>query len=60
MKKPAAAKDDFLDVLEQGVRDVLKDGNADAKDRMKAIEVGGKLVAIRAKISDEDKGSFFK
>jgi hypothetical protein len=58
MKKPKG--DDFLQVLELAVREALKDGTIDAKDRLKAIEIGSKLAAIRNKIDDSDKGNFFK
>ena len=57
MKKPK--EDDFLQVLELAVRSTLKDASIDAKDRIRAIEIGSKLAAIRAKIDEGDKGSFF-
>jgi len=60
LKKPKPIADDFLDILEQGVRDMLKDGNIEAKDRLKALEVGSKLAAIKAKIDDGERGNFFK
>ena len=60
--KPAkeVKDDDFLPLLETGIRDILKDADADVKDKLKAIEIGAKLAAIRHNIDDDTKGNFFK
>lgn len=53
-------KQDFLAILEQAVRDTLKDKDADPAVRLKAIEIGAKLLGIRHKIEGGgDAGSFF-
>ena len=52
---------DFLQLLEKGVRDVLSDKDARRSDKLKAVEIGSKLLAIRHKIDggDGSDGSFF-
>lgn len=50
----------FVRLLERGVRDVLKDKQASAADKLKAIEVGAKIAAIQHKISGgEGDDQFF-
>ncbi len=49
----------FLKTLERGIRDVLKDKNASAPDKLKAIEVGAKVAAIQLKVSGGDDDAFF-
>lgn len=58
-KKP---DDDFLSVLENGIRAVLLDKKSTGKERMDAVNAGTKLILIKHKISDtaDDAGSFFK
>jgi hypothetical protein len=52
--------DDFLGVLEQGVRDVLKDEKAKVADKLKALDAGAKLLMVRHKIEGGSAdGSFF-
>ena len=52
--------DDFLGVLEQGVRDVLKDEKAKVADKLKALDAGAKLLMVRHKIEGGTAdGSFF-
>ena len=56
------ADDPLLRELEKGIRDVL--GNKDTKtaDRLKAIEIGAKLLAIRHRLEGgggDGHGSFF-
>lgn len=60
-KKPKqeTEKDGFLEVLEQGVRDVLKDKETTPAEKMAAINAGSKLLAIRHKITDGNDDSFF-
>lgn len=54
-------EDDFLAVLESGVRDVLKSRDATPAERMGAITAGAKLLMIKYKISgDAEKGFFDK
>ena len=50
---------DFLTVLEQGVRDVLKNRKATAADKLGAINAGAKLIAIEHKITGGDESGFF-
>jgi hypothetical protein len=60
MTKPAPT-DDFLILLEKGVRDVIADKKATPADRLKAIEAGAKLLGIKHKISGSADGdSYFK
>jgi len=49
----------FLDLLEEGVRDVLRNKRAKASEKVAAISAGAKIVAIRHKL-DEEAGGFFK
>lgn len=58
--KPATHEPEFIALLESGVRAVLRDKNSKTSDRLKAIEIGSKLLAIRHKIDGgDDSGSFF-
>lgn len=52
----------FMDALEQGIRDVLQNKKATMKDRIDAINAGTKLMLIKHKITDtsSEAGSFFK
>ena len=60
MKQQATNDGDFLKLLEAGVRDVLRDKEAKRSDKLKAVEIGSKLLAIRHKIDGgDDAGSFF-
>jgi hypothetical protein len=52
--------DKFLDILEQGVKDVLKDSECAQSDRVAAINAGVKVAMIRHRISGGDEDSFFK
>lgn len=56
-KKPKT--DDLLVKLEDGVRAVLDDPDADVKDRMQAITAGVKIAQIKHKISDDSGGKHF-
>jgi hypothetical protein len=59
MTKKRAA-DTFVRLLERGVRDVLKDKDTSAADKLKAIDVGAKIAAIQHKIAGgKDDESFF-
>jgi len=51
----------LMNELESAVRTVLKDKEARRSERLKAIEVGAKLLEIRHKINGGDTadGSFF-
>jgi hypothetical protein len=47
-------------VLERAVRDVIADANTKPADKLKAIEIGAKLLSIRHKIEGGgDGGNFF-
>jgi len=60
MSKQAADDIEFVKLLEDGVRAVLRDKQAKMSDRLKAVEIGSKLLAIRHKIDGaDDSGSFF-
>jgi hypothetical protein len=51
---------ELLKLLEDGIRKILKDPNAKLADRLKAIETGAKLLAIRHKVEGGGTdGSFF-
>lgn len=50
MKK--AVKDEFLGVLEQGVRDVLSAENSTTEQKIQAINTGAKLMQIKHKIGE--------
>jgi len=51
--------EEFLKLLEDGVRKVLKSKDARPSDRMAAIQAGAKLLAIRHKIGGGDEKGFF-
>ncbi len=54
-----ATEKTLIDVLDQGVRDVLADTKATAKDKVDAVNAGAKLLMIKHKISlGEDDGTF--
>jgi len=54
------AKDsDFMHILEDGIRDVLNDEKATSEQKLKAIEVGAKVAAIRYKIKGGMDGEKF-
>jgi hypothetical protein len=57
-KKPAQ-KREFIDVLEDGVREVLKNKEATVGERMAAINTGAKILMARFKISGDDEKNFF-
>jgi hypothetical protein len=59
-KDHKAETDKFLDILENGVREVLKDKSCEPKDRVAAIAAGVKVAMIRHRISGADEESFFK
>ncbi len=50
---------EFIDVLEDGVRKVLKDETATVGERMAAINTGAKILMARYKISGDDEKNFF-
>ena len=54
-------EEDFLSVLENGIRKVLNDKNSTAKERMDAVKAGTQLMLIKHKITDtgNEAGSFF-
>ena len=54
-----AAKDDFMAVLERGVRQVLADKKATASEKLAAVNAGAKLLAIKHKIETGDSDNFF-
>ena len=52
--------EDFMTVLEKGVRNVLSDKEATASEKLAAVNAGAKLLAIRHKISADETDNFFK
>jgi hypothetical protein len=50
----------FMDVLEQAVRDVIKNRKAKPSEKLQAATVGAKLEMIRHKISGSDEKGFFE
>lgn len=56
-------KDDFFTLLEKGVKDILKDKEATAAQKIQAITAGTKLLQVKHKITDpdgdDDNKSFF-
>lgn len=60
-KEPEDTEDKaFMDVLEDGVRTVLKNRKASSAERVAAINVGAKLLAIKHRITGGDEDNFFK
>ena len=62
-EKPAEGNEkevEFLTVLEQGVRTVLKAKKATPSERVAAITAGAKLLMIKHKISGADEKGFFE
>jgi hypothetical protein len=59
-KDHKAETDAFLDILEEGVKSVLKDKSCENSDRVAAINAGVKVAMIRHRISGGDEDSFFK
>lgn len=50
----------FLHSLEDGVAAILANPKATLAERLKAIEVGSRLLMVKNKIGDGDSGSFFE
>jgi hypothetical protein len=50
----------FLEILEKGVREVLRAETSTAAERIAAINAGSKLLMIRHKISESDESEFFR
>jgi hypothetical protein len=49
----------FLSNLEKAVEAVLNDDRASPADRVKAIEAGARLLAIKHKVGGSDEKSYF-
>jgi hypothetical protein len=61
-KKPLEIDDkdeEFLSLLENGVREVLKAKRCTPAERLQAVNVGSRLLAIRHKIGGGDEENFF-
>lgn len=52
--------EDFLTILEQGVKQVLENKKATPAERMAAVTAGVKLLAIRHRIHGGDEKGFFE
>jgi len=50
----------FMDVLEDGVRAVLKNRKTSPSERIAAITAGAKLLMIKHRISGNDEKGFFE
>lgn len=63
INKPAEGNEpeaEFMSVLEDGVRAVLKSKKATPSERTAAITAGAKLLMIRHKMSGGDEKGFFE
>ena len=58
--KETGANEDFLDTLERGVRNVLRNKDATASEKVAAITSGVKIAMVRHKISGSDEKGFFE
>jgi hypothetical protein len=58
--EPVAESADFMVVLEDGVRAVLKNKKASPSERIAAVTAGAKLLMIKHKISGSDEKGFFE
>ena len=62
MSKVSQVVDDsakpLIDVLENGIREVLKNKKAKTSEKVAAISAGAKLLAIKNKL-DDGSGGFF-
>ena len=56
----SGTSEDFLHILEDGVKQVLSNRKSKSSERVAAISAGAKLLMIRHKISGADEESFFK
>lgn len=53
-------EESLLGILEKGVKDVLADVNSKPEDKLKAMEIGIKLLATKHKITPSgNKDNFF-
>ena len=52
--------DDFLTVLEEGIRAVLKGKKVSPTERIQAVAAGAKLLMIKHRISGDDAKGFFE
>ena len=53
------ASEDFMAVLENGVRAVLKSKKATSSERVAAVTAGAKLLMIKHRISGDAEKGFF-
>jgi hypothetical protein len=51
---------DFMVILEDGIRTVLKNKDASPSERIQAVTAGAKLLMIKHKISGSDEKGFFE
>ena len=60
MKKTTPSDAALLQQLEQAIKAILTDKDTRPGDRLKAVEIGAKLLAIKHKIEGSgDAGSYF-
>lgn len=51
--------ENFLAMLEKGVKDILRNKDATNPEKLSAINAGAKLLQIRNKITDDNETGFF-
>lgn len=54
-----AKDEEFLQVLEKGIRDVLKSKASTPAEKIQAINAGSRLMAIRHKVGGGEDDNFF-
>ena len=57
--EPDRGDDNFLRLLENGVKRVLRDKEATASERLAAVSAGAKILMLKFKISGDDEKNFF-
>lgn len=59
MTTPKKTPEQFVRILENGIRAVLKDKQSSSADKLKAIEIGAKIAAVQFKMKGGDEDAFF-
>jgi len=58
--KPNGQDTEFLTLLENGVRDILRNRKSTKDHKLSAINAGAKLLAIRHKLNGGEEKSYFE